>query len=152
MTDTTTWDYRFFDLARTVASWSKDPSTQVGAVIVNGYRQVIGLGYNGFPRGVEDSNERLAIRPTKHLFTAHAERNALDNAHVDVRGSTMYATLCPCNECAKSIIQRGILRVVTAPFRDAEQAELFNFNITKTMFREAGVEFEYLKHYQPLSK
>lgn len=151
MTNQLTWDHRFFDLAKTVAEWSKDPSTRVGAVIVNEYRQVIGLGYNGFPRGVQDSVERLASRPVKHLFTAHAERNALDNAHMDVRGSTMYATLCPCNECAKSIIQRGISRVVSAPFRDKEQADLFNFEVTRTMFTEAGIEFEIINNYSGVS-
>ena len=73
------WDKRFLDLAEHVAGWSKDPSTQVGCVIVNDKRVVVGLGYNGFPRGVEDTPERLNDRPTKYLMVQHAEVNAILN-------------------------------------------------------------------------
>lgn len=136
------WDYRFFDLAAHVATWSKDPSTQVGAVIVNDDRQVLGLGYNGFPRGVEDHVHRYNDRPTKLLFVAHAERNALDNA-TDVKGATLYSTLFPCTDCAKGIIQRGIKCVVTAEPSPA-QYERFNCNISAIMFKEAGVELNLI--------
>jgi dCMP deaminase len=136
----TNWDIRFLDLASHVAFWSKDPSTKVGAVIANKDHQVLSLGYNGFPRGVRDLKSRYEDRDTKLLFVAHAERNALDNAFTDVRGATLYSTLCPCNECAKSIIQRGIGRVITMQ-PPAEKYELFNFNVTFAMFREANVEF-----------
>ena len=134
------WDLRFFGLAEHVAQWSKDPSTKVGAVIVNDLKQVLSLGYNGFPRGVNDMTSRYAERDQKLKLVAHAERNALDNAPFDVRGGTMYATLCPCNECAKGIIQRGIKRVVATKFTDPEQALRFNANYTFTMFKEADVE------------
>jgi dCMP deaminase len=136
------WDYRFFDLAAHVATWSKDPSTQVGAAIVNEDRQVLGLGYNGFPRGVEDHVHRYYDRPTKLLFVAHAERNALDNA-ADVKGATLYSTLFPCTDCAKGIIQRGIKRVVTAEPSPA-QHERFNCDISAMMFKEAGVELDLI--------
>lgn len=136
------WDYRFFDLAAHVATWSKDTSTQVGAAIVNDDRQVLGLGYNGFPRGVEDHKHRYDDRPTKLLFVAHAERNALDNA-ADVKGATLYSTLFPCTDCAKGIIQRGIKRVVTAVPSPA-QYERFNCDISATMFKEAGVELDLI--------
>ncbi len=136
----TNWDIRFLDLASHVSQWSKDPSTKVGAVIANDQHQVLSLGYNGFPRGVRDLKSRYEDRDTKLLFVAHAERNALDNAFTDVRGATLYSTLCPCNECAKSIVQRGIKRVITlAP--PPEKYKIFNFNITFAMFREADVEF-----------
>lgn len=135
----TNWDIRFLQLADHVANWSKDPSTKVGAVIANDQHQVLSLGYNGFPRGVTDLKSRYEDRPTKLLFVAHAERNALDNAFTDVRGATLYTTLCPCNECAKSIIQRGIRRVIsyTPP---ADKFEVFNVKTTLTMFKEAGVQ------------
>jgi dCMP deaminase len=137
------WDVRFLELAKHVASWSKDPNTKVGAVIVNDNRQVLSLGYNGFPRGVEDRVSRYSDRETKRLFVAHAERNALDNAYVDVRGATLYTTLCPCNECAKSIVQKGIKRVVSfsPPY---EIVERFNIATTRILFKEGGVKLQLL--------
>lgn len=134
----TDWNKRFLDLAEHVAGWSKDPSTKVGAVIVNDDKQVLGLGYNGFPRGVHDCGERYNNRDMKLLFVAHAERNALDNAS-DVRGATLYSTLFPCTDCAKGIIQRGIKTVVTTAPNET-QAKRFNFDTSKIMFDEAGVE------------
>ncbi len=133
------WDIRFLELAYHVAKWSKDPSTKVGAVIVNEQHQVLSLGYNGFPRGVEDRESRYADRETKLLFVAHAERNALDNAFVDVRGATLYTSLCPCNECAKSIIQKGIKRVVTHP-PPVDKIETFKMYATTQMFNEANIK------------
>lgn len=132
------WDKRFLDLAEHVAQWSKDPRTKVGAVIVDESNRVVSLGYNGFPRGVEDYEERYEDRPLKHLFVAHAERNALDNAPLSVAGCCLYSPLLPCNECAKSIIQKGISRVVSyKPDRDGAN---FNWDITRKMFEEAAVE------------
>lgn len=136
----TDWNQRFMDLAHHVAGWSKDPSTKVGAVIVNDKKQVLSLGYNGFPRGVHDCAERYNDRSTKLQFVAHAERNALDNAYIDVDGATLYSTLYPCSECAKSIIQRGIRQVVTSKAWYEHQAKIFCFDITETMFKEADVE------------
>lgn len=139
----TDWHKRFLDLCEHVATWSKDPSTKLGSVIVDDKKRVISMGYNGFPRGVLDLNDRYSDRPTKYLFVAHAERNALDNAPMMVDNCTLYVTLLPCNECAKSIIQRGIKRVVTYhPNRD----DVFNWNITLTMFREAGVEVVFVEN------
>ena len=109
------WHRRFFQLAHHVSNWSQDPSTQVGACIVNDDKQVLSLGFNGFPRGVNDSDERYNDRSTKHLFVCHAERNALDNAPHSVEGCTMYVPLLPCNECAKSIIQNGITNWLSKP-------------------------------------
>lgn len=135
----TDWDGRFWDLASHVAGWSKDPSTQVGAVVVNNNRQVLGMGYNGFPRGVNDDPERYNNRETKLMFVAHAERNALDNTFTSSEGATLYSTLYPCTDCAKGIIQRGIKRVVTAAPSEAAWHR-FNCEVSKTMFEEAGVE------------
>jgi dCMP deaminase len=131
------WSQRFLDLAEHIAEWSHDPRTKVGAVIVDEQKRVVSMGYNGFPRGVNDSDERYNDRSTKHLFVCHAERNALDNAPHSVQGCTMYVPLLPCNECAKSIIQNGISKVITyKPQRDGTG---FNWDITRIMFQEAGV-------------
>jgi dCMP deaminase len=139
----TEWDQRFLDLAEHISQWSKDPRTKVGAVIVDEKKRVVSIGYNGFPRGVEDTPDRYNDRPTKHLFVAHAERNALDNSPMTVENCTLYVPLVPCSECAKSIIQRGITRVVSyVPDRKGER---FNWDITDTMFAEAGVEL-FLLH------
>jgi dCMP deaminase len=135
----TDWDARFMTLATHVASWSKDPSTQVGAVVVNDKQQVLGMGYNGFPRGVNDMPERYQDRDVKLLFVAHAERNALDNTFANSEGATLYSTLFPCTDCAKGIIQRGIKRVMTSE-PSPTQSQRFNCEISKIMFKEAGVE------------
>lgn len=111
----TDWDRRFLDLAHHVAAWSKDPSTQVGAVIVDVKRRVLAVGYNGFPRGVEDDRAVLGDRDRKLNLMVHAEMNAILNsgAFSRLEGSTLYSTLYPCNECAKAIVQAGVYRVVT---------------------------------------
>ena len=111
-----TKDLRFLRLAREIAFWSKDPSTKVGAVIVGDNGQVISQGYNGFPRGFDDSEERYADKPTKYIFVIHAEANAIYNALYNtcpVSGATIYVHGLPCcQECAKAIVQSGIKRVV----------------------------------------
>jgi len=112
----TDWDARLYALAEHVAGWSKDPSTKVGAVLAGRDRREIALGYNGFPPGIADTEERLLDRDTKYVLTQHAERNVLDNARFDVRGGTLYVTFAPCSECAKSIVSRGISRVVCPPW------------------------------------
>ena len=134
------WDERFMELAMHVADWSKDPSTKVGSVIVAPDRRIVSLGYNGFPRGVTDSEERLNDRPTKYAFVAHAERNALDNADITMRGCTLYVTLQPCADCTKSIIQKGITKLVCAV--DKKKTDHYNtfINYSLVMLNEAGVE------------
>lgn len=133
------WDYRFLELAESVSKWSKDPSTKVGSIIVDSKRRVIGLGYNGFPRGVKDTDDRYNDRETKLLFVCHAERNALDNAPGSVEGATLYATMFPCNECCKSIIQKGISRIVTFVPSRAKYL-LYNYDNSYTMLSESGVK------------
>jgi dCMP deaminase len=133
----TDWNARFMDLATHVAGWSRDPSTKVGAVIVDGKNLVVGLGYNGFPRGVKDLKERYDDRATKYKYVVHAEPNAILNSTRDVRGCVLYCTLHPCGECAKIIIQAGIAAVFCKPAdpRWAESSE-----IAARMFAEAGVD------------
>lgn len=134
------WDHRFLQLALHVAQWSKDPSTRVGAVIANNLRQVIGMGYNGFPRGVSDAPARLSDRPTKYAMVLHAEANAILNATQPVRGATIYVTHHPCSNCAALIIQSGLSNVVVA-HHDEALAERFaaSFGFAQTMFSEAKV-------------
>jgi dCMP deaminase len=137
------WDERFLGLAQHVSTWSKDPRTKVGAVLVNETNQVLSVGYNGFPRGVFDLEARYEDRPTKLMFVAHAERNALDNCFTDTRGSTLYVTLPPCNECVKSIIQKGVKRIVMLT-SDARPQD--NSDIAMTMLAEAGILLQYIHH------
>jgi len=134
------WDKRFIELANHVSTWSKDPRTKVGAVVVSPDRRVISLGYNGFPRGVEDTDERLTDRATKLRFVAHAERNALDNCDQNMRDCTMYVTLQPCAECTKSIIQRGIKRVICILDHSRPEYVADFVDYSAAMMQEAGVE------------
>lgn len=138
------WEKRFIGLAKNVSEWSRDPSTKVGAVITTNDNRILSLGYNGFPRGVKDLPERYSDRNFKLKLVCHAERNALDNAHFDVTGATLYATLFTCNECAKSIIQRGIKKVVTPDPSLDSRGDIFNWEETKLMYDEAGVEVVYI--------
>jgi len=145
MNNNTLWDFRFLQLAETVSSWSKDPSRKIGSVIVDSKRRVLSLGYNGFPRGVEDQLTRYMDRETKLKYVCHAERNALDNSPGSVEGATLYATLFPCNECVKSIIQRGITKVVT--FKpDPAKNSLFFLPVSRTMLSESGIELVQYQH------
>lgn len=128
------WQERFYQLAQHVAQWSKDPSTKVGAVIVNDRRIVIGVGYNGFPRGVYDYEPRYNDRPTKYAHVVHAELNAIFNATESVRDCTLYVTLAPCRECVKAIIQSGI-KEVWSPWYQEERYD----DVASRMMREAGV-------------
>lgn len=128
------------ELAELVGSWSKDPSTKVGSVVVDDNKRIVSVGFNGFPRGVEDLVERYNDRELKHKLVCHSERNALDNAFSDVNGCTLYCTFEPCSDCAKSIIQNGIKKVIT---KRSDKEDRYNWEITRLMFREAGVELEY---------
>lgn len=139
---------RFIDTAKAVARLSKDPSTKVGAVVLDADNNILSTGYNGFPRGVNDTEARYNNRDTKLLFVAHAEANAIAQAaRVGARllGSTMVLTaLYPCSNCAKLIIQAGIKKVY-APVMSPEVCNNHWFaekTLSETMFEEAGVEIE----------
>lgn len=137
----TDWDERFLQLAQHIAQWSKDPSTKVGAVIVRPNRTIASVGYNGFPRGVND-DERLNDRPYKYAMTVHAEANAILSANERLDGCTLYVTpLSPCSSCASILIQSGIKRVVAyMPHQPEHWAD--SFAIARTMLDEAGVHWE----------
>lgn len=139
------WVSRYFEIAGLVGTWSKDPSTKVGAIIVGDKGQIISQGYNGFPRGVRDNPERYNNREMKYRLVVHAEMNAILNALYNgssVVGASIYIHNLPvCQECAKAIIQAGIARV----FIDTSVNERWGeaWEISKTMFSESGVRCYY---------
>lgn len=138
------WDKKFLDMAEMVSLWSKDPSTKVGAVIVDKNNRLISVGYNGFPRGIPD-DERLKQRDKKYDIIVHAEMNAILFANVPIQGFTLYTyPFEPCSRCASVIIQTGISRVVS--LRNKEDRWETNFEISRNLFKEAGVKLEY---YEP---
>ena len=143
----TKWDKRYLDLAYAVSKWSRDPSTQIGAVAVGSKGQVLSQGYNGFPRGIKDSKERYEDRETKYKLIVHAEQNLIYNATyngVSLDGSTLYVTGLPvCSECAKGVIQVGIKRVVM-PHLDDMKTWKESWDLTVCMFREAGVMWDFV--------
>jgi dCMP deaminase len=138
------WYKRYLRLAAEVATWSKDPNTQVGAVVVGSKGQILSQGYNGFPRGINDSNKRLTDRDVKLSLIVHAEMNAIYNATysgVSLDGSTIFIHGLPaCSECAKGIIQVGIKKVVVSK-QCIEARPHWNdsWNKSKAMFAEAGI-------------
>ncbi len=137
------WSRRYMDLAKHIAQWSKDSSTKVGAVLVGRDRRRIAFGYNGFPLGIKDTPERYNDKETKYRLIQHAERNAMDNATFALDGATLAVTLFPCSECAKSIIQKGIRRVLTPPLPDREPWATQGRH-SLAMFEEAGVVVEII--------
>jgi dCMP deaminase len=132
------WERRFLELAEHVSKWSKDPSTKVGAVIIDADKRVVGLGYNGFPRGVNDTAARYAERAEKYPRVVHAEMNAILNATGSVKECGMFTyPLNTCDRCAAMVIQAGIRTVYATPNQDPRWAD--QWNIAKEMYEEAGV-------------
>ncbi|MCH3962595.1 MAG: dCMP deaminase family protein [Solobacterium sp.] len=139
--DVLSWDEYFMGLAHLSALRSKDPSTQVGAAIVDENHRVVSVGYNGFPSGVSDADfpwQRVGgVLESKYAFVVHAELNAILNSQRSVRGCTIYVSLFPCNECAKAIIQSGIKKIVY----ESDKYNGTDTNIaSKRMLKAAGVE------------
>jgi len=114
--DALSWDECFTQMAFLIAQRSKDPATQAGAVIVDDQNVVIGLGYNGWPRGIAIADlpwERDGdLVNTKYAYVVHAEENAVYNTSLLPRGCRIYCTLYPCGECVKALIQVGIKEVI----------------------------------------
>lgn len=142
-----TWDEYGMRLANTASLKSKDPSSKVGAAILSEDKAVLSLGFNGFPRGVKDLDSRYIDREIKYALIAHAERNAIDLCPVRPVGATLYVNRPNvCKECAKSIIQSGIKRVVankTNTFGSGnENIWLDDHILTDMMFKEAGVVYD----------
>lgn len=136
------WDKRFLELAELVSSWSKDPSTKVGAVIVDEQNIIVSVGFNGFPKGIDDNN-RLHHREAKYQIIIHAENNALMFAKRPLYGCTIYTyPFMPCPRCAGMIIQSGIKRVVSYKNTTDRMRWELDFSISRELFSEANIELE----------
>lgn len=142
--DVLSWDDYFMSVAFLTALRSKDPSTQVGACIVNQERRIVGVGYNGFPTGIPDESLPWAKSSpegeleTKYPYVCHAELNAVLNKNAEsCRDCRLYATLHPCNECAKVLIQSGIREVIFASDKYHDRPSM---TASRRLFQLAGVE------------
>ncbi|MCF7994768.1 MAG: hypothetical protein K9L88_08000 [Chromatiaceae bacterium] len=139
------WDARFLDMAAEIASWSKDPSTSVGCVIVDPQRRIVSSGYNGFPGGVDDDPALMNDRDIKLRITLHAEHNAILFAQRDLSGCTLYVyPMPPCAHCAAQIAQVGITRVVSG-LPDDDQIERWgrDWALAEWVFEQRGVAVDY---------
>lgn len=141
------WQLNFLSLAKELSKWSKDPSTKIGAVAVGPNRRILATGYNGFPRGIEDTVERLSNKALKYVYVVHGEMNCIYNATlngVSLDGADLYVHGLPvCSDCAKGIIQVGFKRVFmcypeTLPDKWKESGLM-----TKNMFDETGIEYTH---------
>lgn len=142
--DYITWEQYFMGLALLSAERSKDPSTQVGACIVNKDNKIVSVGYNGAPTGYDDDKDMNWERDgdflnTKYAYVCHSELNAILNSNTDVRNCKLYVTLFPCNECAKVIIQSGIKEIVYLSDKyDGTEGNI----AAKKMFDACGVSYK----------
>lgn len=144
--DYITWDEYFMGVALLSAMRSKDPNTQVGACIVSPDKKIIGLGYNGLPKGCEDDEfpwEREGeFLETKYPYVCHAELNAILNSTQSLKNCTIYVALFPCHECSKAIIQSGIREIV---YLSDKYAETESNIASKRMLDSAGVLYRKLE-------
>lgn len=145
--DYLSWDEYFMGIAVLSSYRSKDPSTQVGACIVNEKNRIMSMGYNGFPAGCDDDefpwDREGDAYNTKYAYVCHAELNAILNSRgANLEGCRIYVALFPCNECAKAIIQSGIKEVV---YLSDKYADSPGVRASKRMFNAAGVKLTMLK-------
>ena len=144
--DVISWDECFMRMAKVIAERSKDPVTQTGAVIVNTDNVVVGMGYNGLPRGIDNNkfpwDREGDFLDTKYAYVAHSEENAIFNANNSVKGCKIYSTLYPCGDCAKSIIQTGIKEVV---YESDKHHDLPIWEVARRLFDAAGIKCRQYK-------
>lgn len=132
------WDLRFLELAKTISTFSYDPSTKVGSVIVNQKKQIISMGFNGFPQRTPDNESEYNNREIKLRKICHAELSAIIFARQDLTGCTLYTfPMACCENCTKYVIQSGISRVVFPKTNNERWLESIEFS--KKHFNEAGV-------------
>ncbi|WP_051584606.1 deoxycytidylate deaminase [Mesoplasma melaleucae] len=135
-------------VAKVCAMRSKDPSTQVGAILVNNLKQIISTGYNGFPRGVDDDKFPWTRDgewiDTKYPYVAHAELNAIVSARTNLTNCDVYVTLFPCNECTKIIIQAGISKVYYLEDKYSDSKEV---QASKRMLEAAKIEYKQINDF-----
>jgi dCMP deaminase len=134
------WESYFMGIAHLSALRSKDPNTQVGAVIVDEDKKVVSIGYNGFPKGCDDDTypwtSEGSTLESKYAYVVHAELNAILNSPRSVKGCTIYVSLFPCHECAKAIIQSGIKCIV---YESDKYSDSDSVQASKRMLNSAGV-------------
>ena len=142
------WDDYFMGVALLSAKRSKDPSTQVGACLINDDKRIIGIGYNGFPKGCADDvfpwGKTDSYLNTKYPYVVHAEANAILNSTSSLKGASLYVTLFPCNECAKLIIQSGIkhIKYMSDKHKDSDADKA-----SKKMLDAAGITYEKISEF-----
>ena len=141
------WDKRFLGMAQLVSIWSKDPSTKVGAVITDGNKKIVSLGYNGLPQWVEDNEEILSNREEKYKYIIHAEVNAILQANKDncFAGTIYTYPFLTCPQCAAMIIQAGIMRVVS--YKCVDERWIPRIEDSKKLLDMADIE---VVEYPPL--
>lgn len=139
---------RYIGLAREISNWSKDPSRKIGAVAVSPKGQVLSTGYNGFPRGIADTDERYSDRSLKYKYVVHAEMNCIYNATyngVSLDGAILFVWgLPPCSECAKGIIQVGIKSVYYSYDMDVTDTWKHSLETTREMFNESLIRIHHV--------
>ena len=145
--DYISWDEYFMGVALLASQRSKDPSTQVGACIVDNGKRILSTGYNGFPQGCSDDefpwNRDEDLGETKYQYVVHAELNAILNASgKSLAGSTLYVGLFPCNECAKAIIQAGIKEII---FLSDKYHNTAPMAASRRMLDAAGIKYSQIK-------
>jgi dCMP deaminase len=145
------WDQKFMELAQHIATWSKDRSRKIGAVVIGPDNEIRATGYNGIPRGVRDDVEERYSKETKekYLWVAHAERNAVYNAArvgVSLKGCRVYSTLYPCVDCVIALIQSGIAELITLKpdFKDPQWGE--GYKRAQVMLKEANINVRYMDY------
>ncbi len=140
------WDNYFMGVAILSGLRSKDPNTKVGACIVNDEKRIVGIGYNGFPKGCEDEEfpwtDNETYSKSKYAYVVHAELNAILNSNQKLEGCSIYVSHFPCNECAKAIIQSGITEVV---YEHDKHANTQSNLASKKMLSASGVVVRVLK-------
>ncbi|MBP9761385.1 MAG: dCMP deaminase family protein [Candidatus Magasanikbacteria bacterium] len=141
-TNAISWDECFMRMALIIAQRSKDPSTQAGAVITSSNHIVVGMGYNGFPKGVDNDafpwEREGSLEETKYAYICHSEENAIYNANGDTHGCKVYTTLFPCNECTKTLIQNGIVEVI---YQSDKYHDTPVWKASRRMLDAAGVTY-----------
>lgn len=146
--DYLSWGDFFMGLALLSAQRSKDPSRQVGAVVVDHNKRIVSMGYNGMPFGCSDDKYPWGKvgewKDTKYPYVVHAEANCILNAHSSVAGHTMYVTLFPCVECAKFIIQSGIYKLYYLQDVSSNVSESFleSCRLARKILKEADVKVD----------
>ena len=143
------WESYFMGIAHLSALRSKDPNTQVGAVIVDEDKKVVSIGYNGFPKGCDDDTYPLTSEgstlESKYAYVVHAELNAILNSPRSVKGCTIYVSLFPCHECVKAIIQSGIKEII---YEDEKYKGTDSDRAAKRMLDAAGVKYTKIPAFE----